>query len=98
MSHIVHVVAHIEAAPGNEDLVNEVLHSYLAPTRAEQGCIRYDLFRDTANPAKFTFIEEWETLEDLQLHAKSEHLAAGRVRLEGKTAQPNWVQLLTQVG
>lgn len=97
MKPIVHVVAHIEALPGYEEEVRAVLESYLAPTRAEQGCLRYDLFVDDADPKKFTFIEEWETKEDLELHSQSEHLATGRVLLEGKK-QPHWVQILTQIG
>jgi quinol monooxygenase YgiN len=96
MKPIVHVVAHIEALPGYEQEVREVLESYIAPTRKEKGCIRYDLFTDDSDPKKFTFIEEWASKEDLEAHSKSDHLAAGRIKLEGKK-QPNWVQLLTQV-
>ncbi len=97
MKSILHVVAHIEALPGHEQEVRSVLESYLSPTRAEQGCIRYDLFLDNSDSKKFTFIEEWASKEDLDAHAESEHLAAGRIALEGKKA-PNWVQLLTQIG
>ncbi len=74
-----------------------VLKSYLEPTRAEKGCLRYDLFQDNSDTKKFTFIEEWESKEDLDAHAKSAHLAAGRIALEGKKAS-QWVQLLTQLG
>jgi quinol monooxygenase YgiN len=96
MNPIVHVVAHIEAIDGFESDVRAVLESYLAPTRLEKGCIRYDLFTDDSDPKKFTFIEEWASKEDLEAHSKSAHLAAGRIALEGKK-QPHWVQLLTQV-
>lgn len=96
MNSIVHVVAHIEALPGHESEVRAVLESYIAPTRLEKGCIRYDLFTDDSDPKKFTFIEEWASKEDLEAHSKSDHLAAGRIALEGKK-QPNWVQVLTQV-
>lgn len=51
----------------------------------------------TKEPLKFTFVEEWESLEDLQVHSQSEHLKAGRARLEGKVVVPNWVQILEQV-
>ena len=97
MKTIVHVVAHIEALPGHEETVLKVLQSYLAPTRAEKGCLRYDLFQDSSDPKKFTFIEEWETLEDLKVHSQSPHISAGRTALEGKK-NPNWVQILTQIG
>ena len=97
MNTLLHVVAHIEALPGFEAEVLSVLNSYIAPTRAENGCVRYDLFQDLGDPKKFTFIEEWESKADLDAHAQSAHIAAGRVALEGKKA-PNWVQLLTQIG
>jgi len=96
MKPIVNVVAHIEALSGHEQEVRSVLESYLAPTRAEKGCLRYDLFIDDSDAKKFTFIEEWESKADLDAHAQSAHLAAGRIALEGKKA-PNWVQLLTQL-
>jgi quinol monooxygenase YgiN len=96
MKSILHVVAHIEALPGHEQEVLSVLKSYIEPTRAEKGCLRYDLFQDISDPKKFTFIEEWESQADLDAHAQSAHLAAGRVALEGKKT-PNWVQLLVQL-
>lgn len=97
MSQKIDVVAHIEALPGEEALVREVLESYVAPTRLEEGCIRYDLFVDQSNPCKFTFLEEWESVEALQKHSQSAHLAAGRPRVADKLAGPNWVQILTHV-
>ncbi len=97
MKSIVHVVAHIEALPGHEETVRQVLETYLVPTRLEKGCLRYDLFLDDSDPKKFTFIEEWDSKADLELHSQSAHIAAGRVALDGKKA-PNWVQLLTQIG
>ena len=97
MQEILHVVAHIEAVEGQEDFVKSVLSGYCEPTRAEAGCLRYDLFQDKSNPRKFTFIEEWESEEHLQAHSQSEHLKAGRLQLDGKLIQPNWVQRLTQI-
>ena len=98
MSQKIDVVAHIEALPGEEALVREVLESYIAPTRLEEGCLRYDLFVDQSNPCKFTFIEEWTSIEALQKHSQSPHLAAGRPRVAGKLAGPNWVQILDRIG
>lgn len=88
------VVAHIQAAPGEEAVVREVLESYIAPTRAEDGCLRYDLFVDIADPSKFTFIEEWASDDALHKHSQSPHLAAGRTKLAGKLAGNSWVQRL----
>jgi quinol monooxygenase YgiN len=92
-----HVVAHLYAAPGNEAFVREVLEGFVAPTRLENGCLRYDLFADMADPTRFTFIEEWTSAEALDAHSRSAHITAGRARLEGKMLQPGWVQRLNQI-
>ncbi len=77
--------------------MREVLESYVAPTRLEEGCHRYDLFVDINDPAKFTFIEEWTNAETLFRHSQSAHLAAGKPRLEGKLACETQVLKLTQI-
>lgn len=97
MNTLLHVVAHIEALPGFEAEVLAALRSFIEPTRAEAGCLRYDLFRDLTDAKKFTFIEEWESKAHLDAHAQSAHIAAGRIAMEGKKA-PNWVQQLEQLG
>ena len=91
------VVAHIHALPGEEAIVREVLESYVAPTRLEEGCLRYDLFIDIDDPSKFTFIEEWTSAELLYKHSQSAHLAAGKVRLVGKLAADPQVLKLTRI-
>jgi quinol monooxygenase YgiN len=97
MTAKIDVVAHIQAAPGEEDRVRQVLESYVAPTRQEEGCLRYDLFQDTEDPGKFTFIEEWESLEALAKHAQSAHITAGRAIIKDRLAGPSWVQVLRQI-
>lgn len=97
IQNILHVVAHIEAVAGEEEFVQGVLEGYCAPTRAEAGCLRYDLFRDLESAQKFTFIEEWESAEHLAAHAQSAHINAGREQLKGKLAQANVVQRLEQL-
>ena len=54
MNEQIDVIAHIQAKPGEEAFVRSVLESYVAPTRLEEGCLRYDLFSDVSDPAKFT--------------------------------------------
>jgi quinol monooxygenase YgiN len=97
MESKIDVIAHIHAAPGNEALVREALESFVAPTRAEEGCLRYDLFQDITDSTKFTFIEEWTSEAALTAHSKSAHIAAGRARMEGKLAGPSWVQVVRRV-
>lgn len=56
---------------------------YVEPTRAEAGCFVYDLFQNHADPAHFTFVEEWADAASLEAHSKSAHITAGRERLKG---------------
>lgn len=93
----VDVVAHIHAKPGLEKELQAVLESFVAPTRLEEGCIRYDLFVDCDDPTKFTFIEEWSSREALAKHGQSTHITAGRTRFPELLAQPAWVQVATQI-
>ena len=97
MNSQVDVVAHIHALAGEEALVREVLESYVAPTRLEGGCLRYDLFVDNDDRSKFTFIEEWQSAEALLRHSKSAHITAGRARVVGRLAGQSWVQKLTRI-
>lgn len=93
----VDVVAHIHAKPGKESELRSVLESFVAPTRKEDGCLRYDLFVDIGSPTKFTFIEEWTSPETLEKHGQSSHIAAGRARFPDLLAEPGWVQILTKI-
>ena len=70
------VVAKVRAKPGFEEAVLAELTALVAPTRAEEGCINYDLHRSQTEPAVFLFYENWTTREALDKHSKSPHLTA----------------------
>lgn len=72
------VVAYLTAKPGKEAVARKNIRALLAPTRAEKGCIVYDLHEMHSEPAKFMFYEIWKSAEHLNAHAKSKHLAAFR--------------------
>src|SRR5688572_17126543 len=97
MTDKIDVVAHIHAADGNEDVVREALESLVEPTRKEEGCLRCDLFQDVSDPLKFTFIEEWSSPAALEAHSKSAHIEVGRARMNGKLAEPSWVQVARRI-
>ena len=93
----VDVVAHIHAKPGQEAALRAVLEGFVAPTRQEDGCLRYDLFVDLDDPTRFTFIEEWSSREALTRHGQSAHITAGRAQFPDLLAQPGWVQVVTRI-
>ena len=74
------VVAHIKARPDTIDATRDLLNSLILPTRIEQGCVKYELFQNEADPTDFTFIEEWTSNEDLDTHLASDHLKMAAAR------------------
>ena len=68
------VIATIRARAGKEDEVLEGLRGLIAPTRAEAGCLRYDLHQDDEDPAHFMFHETWASRDSWQTHMKAQHL------------------------
>lgn len=80
------IVAQITAVPGKEELVRNALEKLIPPTRAEAGCLQYDLHVDNENPGFFLFFENWENRELWQDHMASAHIAAHRQATEGAIA------------
>lgn len=81
------VVARILAHEGKRELVKSELLKLIAPTRAEQGCLNYDLHQDNENPNLFLFYENWESRELWQVHMNNEHLAQYLKATEGAVAE-----------
>lgn len=80
------ILAQITATPGKEALVRSELEKLVAPTRAEEGCVHYDLHQDNDNPAFFVFHEIWESRDLWQAHMNMPHLAAYGAATEGAVA------------
>ncbi|WP_170336714.1 putative quinol monooxygenase [Ruegeria arenilitoris] len=81
------IVANIKANPDKIDLVKAELIKLIDITRAEEGCINYDLHQDNDNPAHFVFYENWESRELWQTHMGAQHLAAYLEATEGAVAE-----------
>lgn len=72
----VHIVAHIVAREGEEARVQAELEKLIEPTRAEPGCLRYELFVNKEKPGDFVFMEEYQDDGAFQAHMDSKHVAA----------------------
>ncbi len=77
------VVANIHAKADKVDLVRAELLKLVPITRAEAGCIQYDLHQDKENPAHFLFYENWESRELWHTHMNAPHLATYLAATEG---------------
>jgi quinol monooxygenase YgiN len=81
------IIANILANEDKIELVKAELLKLIDITRAEEGCINYDLHQDNENPAHFTFYENWETRALWQTHMANQHLADYMAATEGAVAQ-----------
>ncbi|MEZ5850609.1 MAG: putative quinol monooxygenase [Hyphomicrobiaceae bacterium] len=75
---MIYVIATMNLKPGTRDKVLAAAKPCIAATRQEKGCIFYDLNVSADNPDLLTFVERWESREDLAAHAKSDHIKAWR--------------------
>lgn len=75
------VFAIVTAKSGKSKEVLEVLHGLIEPSRAEAGCIGYNLHQDDSNKDIFVFYEIWNSSEDLDKHEQSSHYRAAGTRL-----------------
>ncbi|EKD60630.1 MAG: antibiotic biosynthesis monooxygenase, partial [uncultured bacterium] len=51
-----------------------LLQAQVAPTRAETGCVNYDIHVDAADPCVFVFYENWTSRAALDAHLAMPHL------------------------
>jgi quinol monooxygenase YgiN len=91
------VVARIRAKPGKEADVHRELLALVAPTRAEAGCLNYDLHVSHDDPALFLFYENWTSQAHLDAHAQSAHIQAFRARAADLLVEPVEIKLFRMV-
>ncbi len=63
----------IEAVTGREDELAVLLTSLVEPTRAEPGCLGYDLNSSKEHPGIFLFYEKFAGQSALDEHVNSNH-------------------------
>jgi quinol monooxygenase YgiN len=97
MSEPLIVVARVRAKAGQEARLRQELQRLLSPTRAEAGCISYDLHQSTTDPASFAFYETWKSHEDLDAHFQTPYMLAILTLLpdllEGPLDLTTWTKL-----
>ncbi len=87
-SRTVTVVVRLKAKAGKEAQVRQELFNLLAPTRAEQGCINFDMHQDPNDSAVFLFHENWVSEEDLKRHFETPHIKRWIKLAETLLAEP----------
>lgn len=70
------IIANFIAKTDQIDFAKKEMIKAVTLTRAEDGCINYDLHQDNENPAYLFFYENWESREQWLDHMESAHLKA----------------------
>lgn len=70
---MIHLIAEIKAGYGCESQVEQALKGLLEPSREEEGCCQYELYRDEKIEGLFVMQEIWCSEEALERHMQTEH-------------------------
>jgi len=92
-----YLVATLKAAKGNEEKLRNALQALVPQSRAEVGCLKYDLHVDTTQSALFIVYEIWRDQEAIDHHASSNHFQTFLKTAEPLLAAPLDVKVLNLV-
>src|ERR1700720_1621916 len=92
----VRVIARSVASRGKEDQLRTLLKGMLAPTRAEQGCISYELY-ESDSTGRFYFDETWESQAALDKHKATPHFKYLEQAIGELLEEPFEVNILTRI-
>jgi quinol monooxygenase YgiN len=87
------VVAMIDAKPEFVSEIELALREMLVPTRAEPGCLQYELTRDMDSPTRLVMVERWQDVAALDAHTATPHMARLREAMAGRIEQVNVCRL-----
>ena len=95
---MIHVMASIVVKPQHTDDARAQLVELAGKTRAEAGCVSYELFQRADKPHVFRTVEEWRTQADVDAHMKTPHVAAAIAAAGPMMAEPLDVVSFTRAG
>ncbi len=76
----------LRAREGQETILEAELRALVGPTRKEEGCLRYDLYRSADTPGALLLHEVWETREAHTEHTHSPHFLRWNARKDALLA------------
>ena len=84
----IHVIARHFAKSETVDEVRRRLLELIAPSRAEAGCLKYELLQNVDSPTDFTFVETFADDEALKIHAATPYIAGLAAKMTDLVARP----------
>lgn len=82
------VLAILEAKPGKEEELKQLLISVIPPSRSEETCLEYYLHQDINNPFQFFLYEKWANKEAHEAQFSKPYIIALAEKIGDLLAKP----------
>jgi quinol monooxygenase YgiN len=92
-------IATAKAKPGKEKELEQALRAVAAPTRAQPGCIVFNLHRSVDDPGVIMGFERWASKEEHDRHMEGAHFQKLMVAMADIVAEPPkiaWYQIMDE--
>lgn len=94
---MVKIIARISAKPEAAPQLRQILSGLVAPSRAENGCLGYELFQDAETPQDFVTLESWRDLPAVAAHMTTPHVTSAITRAADLFDQPPLIHRFEQL-
>ena len=95
---MIHVMASIVVKPEHAGAAKALLVELAGRSRAESGCLAYELFQRPDAPHVFQTIEEWRAQDDADAHMKTPHVGAAIAAAGPMFATPPAIVAFQKIG
>jgi len=82
------VLARFKAKKGKEEELRKAIMACVAPTRAEAGCINYDLHQLADDSGDLILYENWRSKNDLDVHLEMPYLRELKAKANDLCSSP----------
>lgn len=93
----IHVITLAEALPAHAEELHALLCEMADLHRQEEGCLRFDVYADLANPTRLNTIELWADESSYRHHLDSPLLARHVLQLAGKVRGLPEIRILSAI-
>lgn len=91
------LVVIFHARPDSYEVLHRRLLELVEPTRAEPGCLQYELHTCDEDPLQLTFVETWASDAAHVAHDETAHVQAIKADIPQLTSQPPTVHRLRKI-
>ena len=91
------VTARATAKEGCEGALEKVIRAVIAPTHAEEGCLKYALHQSLEDSKQFILVEKWSSKAAWEKHLGMPHIQNLFKQLPGLVMSPPEMQAFSEI-